>query len=283
MTSFVTRIPDKGDDKFKVLNEAMDKLQEARPDLVVERPPHSHVLDMYDALDAPFDETDELEPVPKTRPEGFSKLAAVSGGAGGADEALLVTSRKLGIETMGYVPDGYLQKPGNAERLEGYRLQELPGGKYPDKDKKNVELSDLVVAILQWDTSTGKHTAMTGKGAMQTVNYATKGVYEFTPQVIERCSVDDATFGWVKTIKGDLGHRDALIIFVVDGNLEAFKRDKGHIEAIANALIEFEKKGQPKTHLMISGPTEETLPGIKQAASRVLESALMAYLRIEEQ
>ena len=66
----------------------------------------------------------------------------MSGGQTGADQAGLRAAQKMGLDTGGWVPLGFLTECGPDPTLKEYGLVETPTDKYPPRTEANVRDSD---------------------------------------------------------------------------------------------------------------------------------------------
>jgi Circularly permutated YpsA SLOG family len=72
----------------------------------------------------------------------------ISGGQTGADLAGLRAARKVGLETGGTAPKGYLTERGPRPiKLKFYGLVESTSDKYPPRTAKNIADSDMTLVI----------------------------------------------------------------------------------------------------------------------------------------
>lgn len=177
-----------------------------------------------------------------------------SGGAPGADTGALRAAKLVGAPTTGFVTPNFPRK-----MLPTYGLaQRYDIVTHADKDMANVDISDFLVAFVQWDTATGDIKENTGQGTIKTINYAFTKVYAvpWFPIVYEDSPI------WFPYPESEF-----LVIFIVDGKL-------ADLAALATELSGYlQKYGDGKT-VMVSGPTERTLPGIEDAVCNLLQAAL---------
>lgn len=82
-------------------------------------------------------------------------IKVISGGQTGADRAGLVTAKKLGIQTGGWMPKGFLAQDGNhPEFAELYGIKEHESEKYPPRTALNVKGSDGTIRIARnWESA----------------------------------------------------------------------------------------------------------------------------------
>ena len=73
----------------------------------------------------------------------------ISGGQTGADLAGLLAARKVGIETGGWIPKGWLTELGPRPVLKKLGLREHTSDKYPPRTKQNILDSDATLIIAE--------------------------------------------------------------------------------------------------------------------------------------
>ena len=78
-----------------------------------------------------------------------------SGGQTGADQGALYACRDKRFQSGGWAPVGWQTSSGPAPILQEFGLQQLPGGDYSFRTKKNVEEADGVLIIASNLTSPG--------------------------------------------------------------------------------------------------------------------------------
>lgn len=170
-----------------------------------------------------------------------------SGGAPGADCGALEAAQRVGATTGGFVPLGY----GHPEKARFGLVEHAFSAKHDVKDRANVDASDALVGILQWDSDAEDVKAMTGAGTTKTLSYALDGRYEIPPQRTFRPN-------WVEGPHELRGRIPILVVFVIDGKLEL--TEWANVTALFLFLLDHRGK-----RVMVSGPTEKTLPGIGDA------------------
>lgn len=88
------------------------------------------------------------------------------GGAVGTDLGWTQGANLSGVRTGGWVPLGY---KGGQEAIEKYGFTENDTDSHRDKDRKNLQESDMLVTILQGDPETMKTKAKSGAGTQQQI------------------------------------------------------------------------------------------------------------------
>lgn len=80
----------------------------------------------------------------------------ISGGQTGADMGGLEAARRSGLETGGWMPEGFRTEEGyHPEYADIYGLREIPGGDYRARTIRNVEDSDGTIVISPNANSSG--------------------------------------------------------------------------------------------------------------------------------
>lgn len=75
-------------------------------------------------------------------------MKIISGGQVGADIAALRVAKKLGFETGGWAPKGWVTKNGPMPQYaEEYGMTECHDGGYPERTRMNVMSSDCTIRI----------------------------------------------------------------------------------------------------------------------------------------
>lgn len=81
----------------------------------------------------------------------------ISGGQTGADIAGLMAAKKVGLQTGGWMPHGFITQAGpKPEWAEKYNLQEHSSAKYPPRTFANVKDSDGTIRFAQNFDSAGE-------------------------------------------------------------------------------------------------------------------------------
>lgn len=212
-----------------------------------------------------------------------------TGGAEGTDTGALDATFGTCVNAGGFVPQGYLSKPENIDRLASYDMVELPEPGFSAKDRANVEQkADALIAILQWDSKLGDFVPKTGMGTTKTVMYAHQRTYTYDDAAKHMCKAvycpgADLSQGVVSYVpKNDdiEGSIPCFILYVIDGNLESFAFSDLYMNAIIGAARTLKEEGRDPVRLMVSGPTEAVLPNI-QKATKVLFSCVIGRLQRE--
>ena len=87
--------------------------------------------------------------------EGELVRLIVTGGQSGAAEAALVTAKRLGIPTAGFMPKSFRTETGPRPDLaRTYGLEESPSPEYSDRAKRNILLADATL-IFRGEASGG--------------------------------------------------------------------------------------------------------------------------------
>lgn len=75
-------------------------------------------------------------------------MKIISGGQTGADQGALVGARRVGLETGGWMPRGFLTEAGPCPALRDlYGMQEHPSSSYPPRTRQNVKDADGTIWI----------------------------------------------------------------------------------------------------------------------------------------
>lgn len=75
-------------------------------------------------------------------------MKIISGGQTGADQGALVGARRVGLETGGWMPRGFLTEAGPCPALaDVYGMQEHRSREYPPRTRQNVKDSDGTIWI----------------------------------------------------------------------------------------------------------------------------------------
>ncbi len=90
----------------------------------------------------------------KQKPAYFPLNQIISGGQTGADIAGLIAAKRAGIETGGWIPNGFRTLAGNRpEYGEQYQLKEHSSDKYPPRTWANVAEADATIRFaLHWNS-----------------------------------------------------------------------------------------------------------------------------------
>ena len=169
----------------------------------------------------------------------------ISGGQTGVDQGALYAAKDLNYNTEGYMPKGFKTENGlNPEMATLFNLKEADEG-YASRDKKNVDISDSLIAFLS-------SKPLTGKGSLTTLNYAITGNYEF--KMLEK---PDNNYSLIN------GKIPCLVIwdpfqddFLSISLIQSFCKDKGRI--------------------LYSGGCESTFPGIQEKTRELIVKALQS-------
>lgn len=183
-------------------------------------------------------------------PAGY--LTIRSGAAPGADTGALEAALDVGANVVGIIPHGFTHPD-----RDRFNLVEHPNSsKHAVKDRANVDASDALVAFVQWDSSIDDVKPLTGAGTLSTLSYKLKSRYKIPPSDYVRpyTSGEPASFS-----------DSVLVVHIIDGNL-------GCLEAAVRKLFLFLLDNRGRT-VMVSGPTEKTLPGIGDAVRRLFVAA----------
>lgn len=92
----------------------------------------------------------------------------ISGGQTGADRAGLEAAKKVGIETGGYCPKGYLTEKGSDKSLKKFGLIQTESQDYTERTELNIRCSDGTVVFSRTDESGN----VTGIGTLLTLKIA---------------------------------------------------------------------------------------------------------------
>lgn len=174
----------------------------------------------------------------------------ISGGQTGADQAGIYAALQLGLKINGYAPLNYWTENGSNYDLKKYGLMESKMKGYEDRDKKNVDMCDIVIAFRL-------NKPKTGRGTTQTFNYAAYGAYKnsITP-------VFEAITG-ITELKYNTGYKPVLVIW--DVNIHTQKH------SFSQAIKQFiSKHNKDNLKILITGPCESTLPGIQSCITNLL-------------
>jgi hypothetical protein len=95
----------------------------------------------------------------------------VSGGQTGADTGALNAARELGLSISGFANQGFRTEKGPKPELASLGLRENDRPSYASTDRKNVDLSDALIAFRY-------SIPRTGRGTECTVHYARTRSYE---------------------------------------------------------------------------------------------------------
>ena len=136
------------------------------------------------------------------------------------------------------------------EVAERYGLSEIDGG-FRTRDKANAAISDACVAFLSTKP-------MTGKGTMSTINMFVENEHKF----VVLTKPDDADYLIIR--KGIQALKPAIVFWdISDDKLQTF----------TCALQDWLDEWQPSS-LMVSGPLEETQPGIERLGATLMMHSL---------
>lgn len=212
-----------------------------------------------------------------------------TGGSEGADTGAMDATFGTCVNAGGFVPQGYLSKPENIDRLASYDMVELSEPGFSAKDRANVEQkADALIAILQWDSKLGDYVPNTGMGTTKTVMYAHQRTYTYDDAAKNMCKAvycpeADLSQGVVTCVPKNNsieGSIPCFILYVIDGNLETFAFSDLYMNTIIEAARALKEEGRDPVRLMVSGPTEAVLPNI-QKATKVLFSCVIGRLQRE--
>ncbi|MEI7484662.1 MAG: YpsA SLOG family protein [Ignavibacteria bacterium] len=92
----------------------------------------------------------------------------ISGGQTGADRAGLEAAKKVGMETGGYCPKGYLTEKGSDRTLRNFGLIQTESKDYTERTEMNIKCSDGTVVFSRTDESGN----VTGIGTLLTLKIA---------------------------------------------------------------------------------------------------------------
>lgn len=191
----------------------------------------------------------------------------VSGGQTGADRGGLLGAEDAGVATAGWAPPGFRCD----DNLDGavfetrFGVHALPDaqvdaalGKYRSRDRANVDMSDAVLAFLL-------HRPQTGRGTMQTVNYAVRGGPfgdASEPVCTNKARRIDVVLG--------TGARKRVACIVYDvHDMDAATR--ASVAAVVRR--ELEQSGSVR-NLLVCGTTEKTQQGTEAAVRRFVRELL---------
>lgn len=180
----------------------------------------------------------------------------ISGGQVGVDEGALRGAVAAGIATGGYMPKGFKRAGApDPEFAAKYNLCETSYGKGgdADRDRQNVDNSDLLVAFLL-------DKPMTGRGTRQTMMYAYAGKRQSGVCVGPVLDHFDKP-----TLVRGVANTDIFVVWDLD---------EENWEAAADALRKVIREDAAiYTNIMFSGPMERTSPGITSLTERLVAKA----------
>jgi hypothetical protein len=208
----------------------------------------------------------------------FPAVTFVCGGAYGTDLGFGRAGNKAKITVTGVMPhrDAY-SDPTERERAAAIcaelGLTESCNTSHREKDMTNANNSDVLIIFLQaqFNNELVKYELVprTGGGAMKTFRYFLNGRYDLP---------DDCNADFAPTREPHLGgtcsgidNRTAHYFHIVGGDLKTLRR-----YFLVQRLIEVLSSLSDGTRLMVSGPNEETLPGVAQA----IEDLFTAVIRM---
>jgi Circularly permutated YpsA SLOG family len=94
----------------------------------------------------------------------------ISGGQTGVDQAALRAAKRIGLETGGTAPKGFLTEDGENPKLAKlYGLKEHSSDKYPPRTAKNIKDADLTLIISKDYDGGSKLTAKLAMGMQKPV------------------------------------------------------------------------------------------------------------------
>lgn len=218
--------------------------------------PSSKLAGMKEAKDVGKAKT-TTKPFPKK-----SNLVVISGGAPGADRALLRAAQAVGIPTIGFAPRK-LEYDGVSypELKEKYNLVEIDGG-HATKDKMNIDKHNPdMLFVHRIDLPN------TGNGTVRTRNYAMYGKYwvygekdDKTRKIIDE-SLDEK-FGMAyegDDYKSVSCHGDKMTLVemwnVTDNKAVTDFTKKEKVDLVLDLYTDMEESRSSR--FMITGPTEK--------------------------
>ncbi|MHA1680610.1 MAG: YpsA SLOG family protein [Promethearchaeota archaeon] len=187
----------------------------------------------------------------------------VTGGATGADSIAFECTYQFGIDAMGFVPKGWLKKSVIPEEGSQATLTEMETDSFKDRDKKNHEQSDALIAFLSTKPKTGK-------GTMQTASLFIKGFYrpdESNKREFLTLAPPLEVFGPKELTMVRYGIKPVVVVWDVETH------DSAEMTRNVNQVRAFLNKYKPD-RLMISGCTEEICPGIQKAGVEMMKAVL---------
>ena len=159
----------------------------------------------------------------------------ISGGSPGIDTAALVVAKKLNLSIDGYTPKNYWSGGKcNYELRTIYGLKEVQSNGHKEKEEKNINLCDGLLAFRF-------RIPNTGRGTESTINCALYGEYKHS---IFSQDADIVLFDDIKSYKKPV----ILLWDISDDKFELY----------GDTVIKFIKKHNIKK-LMVSGSTDNSL------------------------
>lgn len=182
------------------------------------------------------------------KPKVFIPTCFVTGGQSGADSIPFTIHKKHGIEIKGFMPKDFRREGNNGKEIATlYNLTEGEGG-YAWRDKKNVELSDALIAFLV-------DRPKTGKGTMQTANKFKTDQYKYV-QVDKPANKGHLLFQGTTSLKP--------VLFFWDLSEE-------NLASNSEFLKDFLNRFKPK-NLMVAGSCESTVPGLELLGAKLFDT-----------
>ena len=168
----------------------------------------------------------------------------ISAGQTGADYGALLAARELKLNIKGWANNGWKTQNGPNLELTDWGLLENQVASYASTDRKNVDLTDVLIAFRY-------RISETGRGTSCTVNYALTKKYKYV-------ELDES-----QDYKIYEGKKPAIVFWDLnEKNLENF----------SNILHDFLSKYQPN-NIMITGPCQSTIE-CEQLIKKLLISSL---------
>lgn len=176
----------------------------------------------------------------------MNNFQIVSGGSTGADTGGILASEQLKIPLIGYVMETMDTNIKN--KYSFYKESKT----HTQKDKSNVNMSDLLIAFRL-------NRPLTGKGTDMTINYARYGKYNFVPltspkdEYIQMYDGNDILDIYSQDCSKLEEHKSVPVIIIwSDEKGELTYQDK-QIDVVKNFIKKYNAK-----KIMISGPTRQT-------------------------
>ena len=196
-----------------------------------------------------------LVPVPR----GNGRIIAVAGGVDGADLGFLEAAESLNWSSVGYVLKGYRSEAEGDALAARFGLTETTTTKSKLRNQENVRACTRLVIILQANGSQIEND-VDGE-ARKTGRFYLDGDYE-----LDDMFYPDDDDGYVNLVFSN--NAAVLVLYVRNGELDSLQ----HSEVIDSLRVYLEPPRDTKMRVMISGPSEETLPGIREAVRKLFVS-----------
>lgn len=180
----------------------------------------------------------------------------ISGGQTGADMGGLLAGKSLSsFKTAGYAPKNYVTENGCNYELVNYGLIQSKVMGYEDRDRRNAQLCDIMIAFRL-------SKPLTGRGTTKTYNFAAHGKY------LDSIEPRFNSVNGLTEMNHSPGHRPVMIVWDVLTHPNKSK----FVSEILKFVLKYDY-GELK--IMISGPCESTCPGIQNGVYCLLREVLL--------